>query len=138
MTSANKGNPNWKRDVLARLLERERAKEASRGLTHPEGKLTAGQRSSLTVVSFREWLDLLNRAAVEHGLSTSTYVRRILSVWIAKDLDMPVRSVLDHCPPVTVSQYIKGYGFRTGGGRDDGKGIEKWCPHPGCTGSHIV
>lgn len=134
----SKENPNWKRDLLARLVEREKAKMASRGISDPQGKLTAGQRSSLTVVSFREWLDLLNRAAAEHGLSTSSYVRRILSVWIAKDLDMPIRSVLDHCPPVTVSQYIKRTDFRLGGGRDDGKGIEYWCPHPGCTGEHIT
>lgn len=86
----------------------------------------------------RHFWGRLNDAAKVRDVTISGYCRRALTVAIVHDLGLVhLRSLLDDCPtPIP-------YGSRQPVARgvpaptDSGAGIEQWCPHPGCSGSHL-
>lgn len=85
----------------------------------------------------REFADMLARAAKARGVQKSTFARRALAVAIASVLGIDVRQVLYYSPKPRAWDENHGRHIHDGNRRDDGAGIESWCPHPGCNGSHL-
>lgn len=79
------------------------------------------------------FLRLMDEAAERVGANRSTFIRRAIAVQIASVLGRDVNGILRFCPEP------KPWGFSAFPGKamDDGTGIEAWCPHPGCDGSHL-
>lgn len=103
-------------------------------------------RTKQTIFQVRIWWPFirhLDAAALVKGVNRSTYIRRALAVAMAYDLDMDVRDLLQHTIHPDASRFRDPKRPRQRGKsafaptRDDGVGIEKWCPHPGCDGTHI-
>ena len=84
----------------------------------------------------RKFVAYLSAAALSREINRSTYARRVLAVAIAHDLGIDVREVLWHTPVPRPPGPQKIVGEKSGE-RDLGEGIEHWCPHPGCDGSHL-
>lgn len=126
----NQENPNWAADLLASI---EAKRKASTKLAKSPNRTTG----LLRVVSRHEWIDKVHRAAALHGISASSYVRRALSLHLAVDLDEDVRDILWLCPELNPPKYAQIGSVRKGNTHDDGAGIERWCPHPGCDGAHL-
>lgn len=124
----NEENPNWREDIVRRVMDKRQKSLRGRSPTR-----------ILRTNADPEWVDLAHRAAAMHGISLSSYVRRIVSVQMAVDLEANVYDILGMCPPVAIAKYL-GYPNRNvvRGQRDDGEGIEKWCPHPECDGEHLL
>lgn len=129
----NVGNPNWREDLVASIEAKRKTSGNPRA--NPDSPAMSGV---LRIVSRYAWADLVHEAAARHGISMSSYARRALSVHVAADMDLLVRDVLALCPSLTPPKYAqRATGMRRGGTVDDGEGIEKWCPHPGCDGAHL-
>ncbi len=79
----------------------------------------------------------LDAAAAVHGYDRSTYIRRVLAVHIAKDTGMALNALLSACPRPK-GRRIGGYNIENAPGYDKGEGMSVHCPHPGCTGSHLL
>lgn len=79
------------------------------------------------------FLGLMDEAAQRMNANRSTFIRRSIAVQIAHVLGRDVNSILRYCPEP------KRWGFTgfPGSVQDDGTNIELWCPHPGCSGSHL-
>jgi hypothetical protein len=81
----------------------------------------------------REFVGLIEKAARLRDVNRSSYIRRSIAVLLAHDLNMPITDVLYHSPaigPHGRHQWRRGE-------RDQGEGINQWCPHPGCDGHHL-
>ena len=80
------------------------------------------------------FLKLMDEAAKRMNVNRSTFIRRAVAVQIAKVLDRDVYGILTYCPEA------KPWGFDKFPGKkmDDGSGIQNWCTHPGCSGSHLL
>lgn len=133
----NKENPNWRKDVMAKIAANRESILEKRGIKNPSEALTT-TRTQITFVCKREWLDIIHEAALSRGIATSSYARRLLSIAAAKDLGINLRDLLALTPELTPTQWSPGGGLRKSGTRDNGEGIEDWCPHPGCDGSHFT
>lgn len=102
--------------------------------TKPSGRtpLRGQYRTSLNLTDTMG--ALLRQVCIRRGINRTGYVRRVLAVHIAAELDMDVADVLRDTPlPV-------GYGERRfwhREKREDLAGIQTYCPHPGCDGTHI-
>ncbi|HEU4913073.1 MAG TPA: hypothetical protein VFV76_14380 [Actinomycetes bacterium] len=122
---------DWQDTVMGKVGERTR-KKGSRGPAPYPGAFS----HDLTPLHFHcgvQFIRLVDSAARDRGVNRSTWVRRTLAVGIADALVLPVRDVLYHSPapgPFGGHQFHRGQ-------RDTGEGIEAWCPHPGCDGSHL-
>lgn len=103
-------------------------------------------RGGQTIFQVRVWwpfLRHLDAAALVKGVNRSTYIRRALVVAMAHDLAMDPRLIAFHTIAPDASMWkdpnrpkdSRGGKFIVS--RDDGSGIETWCPHPGCDGSHL-
>jgi hypothetical protein len=79
------------------------------------------------------FLGLMDEAAQRLNVNRSTLIRRAVAVQIAAVLGRDIAGVLRYCPNP------KPWGFNGWPGEemDDGTGIEHFCPHPGCDGSHL-
>lgn len=80
------------------------------------------------------FLSLMDEAAKRIGVNRATFIRRALAVQIAAILGRDIHSVLRYSPSA------KPWGVNHGSNKDttdDGDGIEWFCPHPGCRGSHL-
>lgn len=79
------------------------------------------------------FLNLMDAAAQRMNVNRSTFIRRALAVQIAHVLQRDIGGILRYCPSA------KPWAFKGFPGRemDDSAGIEMWCPHPGCNGSHL-
>lgn len=104
-------------------------------------------RGGQTIFQVRVWwpfLRHLDAAALVKGVNRSTYIRRALVVAMAHDLQMDPRLIAFHTIHPDASRYrdpqrAKGEDRQKFiGVRDDAVGIEKWCPHPGCDGAHVL
>lgn len=80
------------------------------------------------------FLGLMDEAAKRKNVNRSTFIRRAVAVQIAAALRRDVYSILRYCPEPKPWQF-NGY---PGKEMDDGRGIQQWCPHPGCDGSHLT
>jgi hypothetical protein len=117
---------HWKGNVMAAVKAR------------PQDS-TEGQVNLLVIVfpAFNRYLDA---AALTRRTTRSSYVRRALSVAMAHDLMLPVGTFLRHTISPDArwdSARKRGIDGRFISRRDDGTGIQQWCPHPGCDGSHL-
>jgi hypothetical protein len=79
----------------------------------------------------------VNRAAAAMGVNRSTFVRRAVAVHAAHALGIDVRTILWESPRARAWGEHTLPREQSRGLRDDGTGIENWCPHPGCDGSHL-
>jgi hypothetical protein len=80
-----------------------------------------------------EFMRLLSLAAERRDVNRSTYIRRAVALVMSADLDLPIGDILYHSPAPGRWQALQ----RNPGGRDEAVGIDQWCPHPGCDGSHL-
>lgn len=123
-------------DWQERLLANYRAARKKRGFS--DGLFRKDQRPlqfSCTVA----FVAFTRRAARAMGVNHSTFVRRALAVAAAGVLDEDVRDILYHSPTPKPWERAKGTPVGMGAGeRDDGTGIEQWCPHPHCDGHHLL
>lgn len=94
----------------------------------------SGHLAPIRVHGAPEFVVMMDAAAKRRGVNRSSWIRRTLAVGIAHDLGINIRSVLHWSP--AIGPYGKQIQWQRGG-RDDGTGIEQWCPHPGCTGDHL-
>ena len=126
------GQPDWK-DNVARLYD-----ESRHTATRRPGKTVFGRElRPLQLTATRLFVRYVDKAAAKRGVNRSTYIRRICAIAAAADLGIPVRVILHESPR---PDGFKAERLRTGalaGARDDGTGIEDWCPHPGCDGAHL-
>jgi len=116
----------WKGNVMAAV--KARPKDSSEG------------QVNLLVIVFPAFNRHLDAAALTRGVTRSSYVRRALSVAMAHDLGLPVGRFLRHTISPDArwdSERQRGQDGRYISRRDDGTGIQDWCPHPGCDGSHL-
>lgn len=101
------------------------------------------RRNGQTTIAVRVWTQFiryLDAAALTRSVTRSTYIRRHLVVAMAHDLSLDPR-VIAHAS-ISPDAMFNGEHPRQNGRdylptRDDGAGIEDWCPHPGCDGSHL-
>lgn len=85
-----------------------------------------------------EFWNYIVAAAEKAGVRRSTFVRRAAAVQAAYILGIDVRMILFEAPSAKKwdNHYVPGE--QAAGLRDLGEGIEAWCPHPGCSGDHLV
>jgi len=121
---------SWQDKVLADVR--------ASGTTHKRSGVVFGRDlKPLQFACTVQFLHYVMEAAKVMGMNRSTYVRRVLAVHAAHVLNVPVRTILWESPEA------KRWGYTTIAPqlrrkeRDDGAGIEMWCPHPGCTGEHL-
>lgn len=89
------------------------------------------------------FFELVDLAALGRGVSCSVYMRRMIALGLAHDLDLDVREVLRLTAHWRNALHDKTDAPRDDRGlllstSDDGFGITDWCPHPGCTGEHLL
>lgn len=121
-------------DWQERLLENYRTARQKRGFS--SGLFRKDQRP-LQFTCTLEFVAFTRRAAKAMGVNHSSFVRRALAVAAAAVLGEDVRDILYHSP--SVKPWEPTGEFSAGAGqRDDGTGIEQWCPHPHCDGHHLV
>lgn len=116
----------WKGNVMAAV--KARPQDAAEG------------QVNLLVIVFPAFNRHLDAAALTRGVTRSSYVRRALSVAMAHDLGLSVGTFLRHTISPDArwdSQRRRRPDGRFISRRDDGAGIQQWCPHPGCDGSHL-
>lgn len=116
----------WKGNVMAAV--KARPQDAAEG------------QVNLLVIVFPAFNRHLDAAALTRGVTRSSYVRRALSVAMAHDLGLSVGTFLRHTISPNArwdSERKRGIDGRFISRRDDGAGIQQWCPHPGCDGSHL-
>jgi hypothetical protein len=119
-------------DWQARLLDRV----AAQGKDHSsqaEFRLRARPR----------YFELIDCAALARGVSRSVYMRRMIALGLANDLNLDVREVLHLTAHWRNALHDKTDAPRDDRGvllatSDDGFGITDWCPHPGCNGAHLL
>ena len=126
----NKGNPNWREDAVEAIIAKQKN---SQRIKEAPGRI----QGMFRIVCRDAWRDLIHEAAARHGISASSYARRALSLHLAADLDLNLREILWLCPELNPPKYNQVGNMRKGNSHDDGEGIEKWCPHPGCDGTHL-
>jgi hypothetical protein len=85
----------------------------------------------------RQFMVYVVAAAEAMGVNRSTYVRRVIAVHAAHVLGIDVRTILFESPKARAFGAGPMRRDLTMGARDDGDGIEGWCPHPGCEGDHL-
>lgn len=93
-------------------------------------------RQHMVVLQFKstgKWVEMLSRAARQRNVNRSAYSRRAVSILVAHDLGIPLQEVLQETPMLGTYGVVQ----NKPAARDDGKGIENWCPHPGCDGEHL-
>lgn len=115
----------------ARQMVRERRVREERGRS---------ENVPLNILVSWTFSRLIARAAQHRGMNKSAYTRRALAVFIARDLDLPLGSVLSYClmpVPYAGRLMFGNHGAYVDRPRDDGTGIEVWCAHPGCDGTHL-
>jgi hypothetical protein len=130
---------DWRDDILRRVHQRVDPDPPIRRRRRPNRSEAAyasvfGRelyRSTLFLTV--EFTGMLDAAAKARDVNRSTYYRRALAVMLAYDLSLPIREVLWWSP----AQGRYGRVQTRRGQRDDGDGIEGWCPHPGCDGAHL-
>jgi hypothetical protein len=122
---------DWKKTVVANYEKRHQANSK-------RAKTVFGRTlRPLQLTATLEFVAFVDRAAQRRDVNRSTYVRRTLAVAVARDLGVPVRVVLWESPKPGGFRNEK-IRVRDGGERDEGQGIEDWCPHPGCDGAHLA
>lgn len=119
----------WQENILAKHRETVAAKR----IGGPFGRDLRPLQFYATV----EFVRFLDAAAKAKGVNRSSFVRRALAVAAAGVLGTDVRRILFESPCVKTASVEKAIGS-TAGVRDDGSGIESWCPHPGCSGEHLL
>lgn len=126
-------DPNWKENLLA-ALEARQVKQSGRG---PELSHIAWRRSGnlLQFVCGGEFIHFIDDAARTMGVNRASFCRRAIAVQVAKILDKNIHEIIWYTPEP--SEYRSG-GARAIGSRDLGDGITAWCPHPGCSGAHLL
>jgi len=129
----------WQENMLARVHAVQDPPPAIR-VRRRERRDGAGYASAFGRTLFRvhlhtsvEMVGLIDRAARVRGVNRSTLIRRAVALVVADALAMDIRDVLYHSP----GHGAYGAHQTDRGSRDDGAGIETWCPHPGCDGSHL-
>ena len=122
-------------DWQQRVLERMRKPEGTRGPKRSSRvKLHDQYRTTVNLTSVMG--GLLLRVCRQRDINRTGYVRRVLAVHIAAELDMPITAVLRGTPtPVRLNErrfWVDSFP------QDDLTGIETYCPHPGCDGRHLT
>lgn len=115
-------DPNW-RERLVDAVGNNRNTRNSHGLT-------------MATMSFRastEFGRLISRAAKSRGVTRASYIRRVIGVALAADLQMPIVEVVGLGPRLTEPGKHSSMKVDL----DTGEGVELWCPHPGCRGQHF-
>lgn len=80
------------------------------------------------------FVHLIDLAAKKRDVNRSSYMRRAIALLLAHDLGLPIKDVLWRSP--AIGRYGKHQTNK--GKRDRAEDIRGWCPHPGCTGKHLV
>lgn len=123
---------DWKKEVLANLA-------ASR---QEQGKGRRGRwgqhRNPLQLACSLEYLAMIDEAAKMLDVNRSAFVRRSAAVVAASLLDQPVMDFLVETPYALPRDQLGLLGGGRNPGFDTGEGIEAYCPHPGCDGSHLA
>lgn len=122
-------------DWLANFLQRrsERANHSTKG--RYRGIATDGSVISLNVR--REFMKALDEACQVTNLSRASYIRRALTLTVAKHIGSHPLALVQLHPQTTA------YGGQANPRAgvfppDDGVGLEAFCPHPDCDGKHLV
>lgn len=124
---------DWKEKVLENM-RRSRAEQ---------GKAASGRwglhRNPVQLAASLEFLAMVDEAARKVDLNRAAFIRRAVSVVAAKIVDQPVSVFLQETPYAFSPEEVG----TLGGGRapsshDTGRGIEVFCPHPRCTGEHLL
>lgn len=121
----NAENPNWQEDLLAKVRQNRNGK---RGVQAEDIRLQ--------VHVYRKFNARVQDAADALGMTQSGFVRRAVAVITAHVTGTPLADLLAESP-VPWASYRNQLMPRGSTYRDDGKGIENLCPHPGCDGDHL-
>jgi hypothetical protein len=82
-----------------------------------------------------QFVKILDEAARRQNVTRATFIRRSCAIQMARVLGLDVRTLLLMCP--SVRPWRDRSGPRPIDAHDLGEGIEQWCPHPECDGSHL-
>lgn len=118
----------WKGRILAKYRAKRRA--IGRGDNTAFGKAHRPLQLQTTV----EFVSLCDEAARRMNVNRSTFYRRAIAVVASRILDIDPRVLLWETP--APGPY--GVNVMRTSARDEGAGIEAWCPHPGCDGEHLL
>lgn len=120
----------WQDKVVDKVARKPRHHES---MNTPFGPALKPLQFAATV----KFMRFINDSAQVVGVNRSTYVRRVLAVHASSVLKVPVRMILWESPkPRRWGEHYQP-SAQAAGQRDDGEGIESWCPHPGCDGTHL-
>lgn len=122
---------SWQDRVNAQVRATRGRQRVSR--TTPFGAALKPLQFSATL----KFMAYVHAAAEKMDANRSTYIRRALAVHAANVLGVSVLDVLYESPVNRVAHELHNPGIQQQGLRDLGEGIEAWCPHPGCDGSHL-
>lgn len=124
---------SWQSNVLGQIAVTRKRGNRRESTKSPFGPAMKPLQFAATT----GFMVFVNGAAEKVGVNRSTYIRRALAVHTAHVLGIPVRLILMESPEV------RAFGAQTSpqrqalGLHDNGEGIEDWCPHPGCDGTHL-
>lgn len=122
----------WAENVLGKMHHKRHEKKKTGRKPRPNSFARDNHR--IHVIVGRSFDLQLRQAAKKRGVSMSAYARRAIAQLIARDLELSVKEVLSRAPAPRPMNSAAFYG----GEVDNGEGIEDWCPHPGCDGSHLL
>lgn len=123
---ATKPERPWQDVLLEKHAERERKK----------GRVTSGVLPRMQFNAMPAFTRAVDAAARTRNYDRSTYIRRVLALHVARDLGFPLKVLLAACPVPKIPR-VTGYAMENSNGHDEGEGIDKLCPHPGCDGQHL-
>ena len=122
----------WQEKALAQVSNRRRVYERESSTTR-FGPAMKPLKFSATLA----YMTYVNAAAEKMVLNRSAFVRRAIAVQAAHVLGIDVHDVLFESPKPRPVVGWPLWAEQAAGAHDDGEGIEAFCPHPGCDGSHL-
>lgn len=122
---------SWKDEVLSRMQATHQKKKTGPA---PDPRSFRKKGYRLNVLMGIDLYKALFTASRARDVALSSYCRRAMIAMLAKDLDMPALDLAKDAPACRVF----GQSYFPPGDRDDGRGMETWCSHPGCDGEHLL
>lgn len=128
---------DWKQIAVANVAKnhtpRSTTNKGKRGSHFVSSFPGRGVRMHIEVhVALLQWIE---QACQRLNVNRSTFIRRSIAVQVASVLGIPIAEVIHNLQSPSI---YHGPVQKDRGGRDDGEGIEAFCPHPGCSGQHLI
>lgn len=80
---------------------------------------------------------IVRQIGERRNISMNTYLRRLVIMGIHKETGVPLSALLALCPSAQEPGNRHLSRLQSGGGTDDGIGMEGMCTHPGCDEVHV-